>query len=448
MCILPNDLAELVGIFPEDAGSAKIEMLGGVFTVIGIMDSEGFNKYKDMDDEKLTPVDTVKEKDDLADAQDQDPRVVAAAPIETFTHLESTNVMILPYDYVRNIGGTLNSVALANFVDAQGNPRSNFLPDVEEFMTRVSLTMFVGHENKVTVYSSIGSTSLSGLGTLFIPILIAALIVLNTMMGAVYERFNEIGIYSAVGLAPNHIAALFLAEATVFATVGAVFGYLIGQVLVLVLFTQAQAQGQLLSLELNYSSLSAISSTLIVMATVFLSTLYPAKKAADMAVPDVTRKWEFPEPEGDRWVFDFPFTVGGAEVLGMYTYLTRVFESYGEGSVGDFVADYVRFTSQDMQGEPQYEINLTCWLAPYDLGISQEVALLAIPTREHNIYKIEVVINRLSGDVASWKRINRGFLNVLRKRFLVWRTIPPELKHQYADEGNRILSDTVEEAAV
>ena len=37
---------ELVGIFPEDAGTAKIEMLGGVFTVIGIMDSEEFNNTK------------------------------------------------------------------------------------------------------------------------------------------------------------------------------------------------------------------------------------------------------------------------------------------------------------------------------------------------------------------------------------------------------------------
>ena len=255
----------------------------------------------------------MKEKDDLADAQDQDPRVVAAAPIETFTHLESTNVMVVPYDYVRNIGGTLNSVAISGFRDEQGNPKTDFVPDIEEFMTRVSLTMFVGYQDKVTVYSSIGSTSLSGLGTLFIPVLIAALIVLNTMMGAVYERFREIGIYSAVGLAPNHIAALFLAEAAVFATVGAVFGYLIGQVLVLGLYEH----GLLGGLELNYSSLSAISATLIVMVTVFLSTLYPAKKAADMAVPDVTRKWEFPEPEGDNWVFDFPFTVGGAEVLGL-----------------------------------------------------------------------------------------------------------------------------------
>ncbi len=443
VCILPNDLAELVGIFPEDAGKAEVELLGNVFTVIGIVDSEAFNKYKDLDDERLTPVDMVAERDDLDDAQDQDPRIVASAPIESFNHLESTNVMILPYQYVRDMGGPLSSIAIAHFVDERGQSKDNFIPDIEEFMTRVSLTMFVGHAEGVTVYSSIGSTSLGGLAGLFVPILIAALIVLNTMMGAVYERFREIGIYSAVGLAPNHIAALFLAEAAVFATIGAVFGYLIGQVMVMLLYER----GALGGLELNYSSLSAISATLIVMATVFLSTLYPAKKAADMAVPDVTRKWEFPEPDGDRWVFDFPFTVGGGEILGMYTYLTRVFESYGEGSVGDFVADKVRFTSRDLHGEPQYEIHLTAWLAPYDLGISQQVELQAIPTGEYNIYKIEVVIHRLSGDVASWKRINRGFLNVLRKRFLVWRTIPLDVKHQYAQEGDQVLRGEAQETS-
>jgi len=444
VCILPHDLAELVSIYPEDVGSAQIKMMGQTLTVIGIIDSEAFNKFKDLDDEKLTPVDTVKEKDDLADAQDQDPRVVAAAPIETFTHLESTNTLIVPYAFVRDVGGTLNSVAISDFLDENGETKSNFVPDIEEFMARVSLTMFVGYDKNVTVYSSIGSTSLSGLGNLFIPILIAALIVLNTMMGAVYERFREIGIYSAVGLAPNHIAALFMAEAGVFATLGAVLGYLIGQTLVLTLFER----GLLGGLELNYSSLSAISATLIVMATVFLSTLYPAKKAGDMAVPDVTRKWEFPDPDGDSWIFDFPFTVGGAEVLGMYTYLTRVFESYGEGSVGDFVADHINFTSRDIEGEPEYNIGLTAWLAPYDLGISQEVELKAIPTGEYNIYRIEVIINRLSGDVASWKRINRGFLNALRKRFLVWRTIPGELKQSYAEEGRQILSGDTQEVGV
>ena len=111
--------------------------------------------------------------------------------------------------------------------------------------------------------------------------------------------------------------------------------------------------------------------------------------------------------------------------------------------MGDFVADHVKFWSEDHEGEPQYNIDLTAWLAPYDLGISQDVQLKAIPTGEHNIYKIEVVINRLSGDVASWKRINRGFLNVLRKRFLVWRTIPGDMKFNYAEDGRRVLSGEV-----
>jgi hypothetical protein len=48
--------------------------------------------------------------------------------------------------------------------------------------------------------------------------------------------------------------------------------------------------------------------------------------------------------------------------------------------------------------------------------------------------------------VASWRRINRGFLNLLRKRFLVWRTLAPELKHEYRQSGGRRLG-LIEEAA-
>jgi hypothetical protein len=80
------------------------------------------------------------------------------------------------------------------------------------------------------------------------------------------------------------------------------------------------------------------------------------------------------------------------------------------------------------------------WLAPYDLGISQDVTLDAIPTGEHNIYRVEVTLRRVSGDVASWRRINRGFLNVLRKRFLVWRTIGMAEKQGYDAQGRAILA--------
>ena len=66
------------------------------------------------------------------------------------------------------------------------------------------MTLFAGVKEagdeyiKVSIYSSLGMTSFSGMSNLFIPMLIASLIVLNTMMGSVYERFREIGIYSSV----------------------------------------------------------------------------------------------------------------------------------------------------------------------------------------------------------------------------------------------------------
>ena len=180
---------------------------------------------------------------------------------------------------------------------------------------------------------------------------------------------------------------------------------------------------------------------MVVMATVMLSTLYPAKKAADLAVPDVTRRWKIPEPKGDEWVFDFPFTMSGKEVLGMHTYLAKVFDTYTEGSTGGFVAEGVKLDARMVKDEPEYILSMRCWLAPYDLGISQDVILMAIPTGEFNIYKIELHLIRLSGDVASWKRINRGFLNMLRKRFLVWRTVPSGEKDGYQEEGKELIED-------
>ncbi|MCY3766547.1 MAG: hypothetical protein OXH06_14105 [Gemmatimonadetes bacterium] len=437
--ILPGELADLVGITGADveAGRARVRMLGVELAVVGILDSRAVDRLADMDDERPTPIDTTMETAGTSDWRNlsQDPRLMGAEPIEAFIHLDTSNTALLPYEFVIEIGGTLRSIAITDFKDAQGNPSQDVRRQIEDFMSRVALTMFVGIDDEVTVYSSIGTTSLSGIANLFIPLVIASLIVLNTMMGAVYERFREIGVYSAVGLAPSHISALFLAEAAVFATLGAAFGYLIGQALALVLYEQ----GALGGLSLNYSSLSAVSSTLLVMLAVFLSTLYPARKAEQMSVPDVTRRWQFPNPDGDDWTFDFPFTLAGSEALGMYTYLFRSFESFGEGSLGRFVSRDVRFGSNPLPAGTGYRIALRMWLAPYDLGISQDVQMVAIPTGEHDIYRIEVRIHRLSGDVNSWQRVNRGFLNDLRKLFLVWKTMPPDTKTDYARQGEAEL---------
>ena len=130
-------------------------------------------------------------------------------------------------------------------------------------------------------------------------------------------------------------------------------------------------------------------------------------------------------------------------MLALYAYLTQVFRSYGEGSIGEFVTEDVRFSvtgNGSPAAGPGLRIDLRAWLAPYDLGIAQLVRMEAVPTGDHGIYRIAMGITRLSGDTASWKRINRGFLNVLRKRFLVWRTVPAEVRQRYAAAGEQLAA--------
>jgi len=344
------------------------------------------------------------------------------------TRLESDTVIIVPYKYLIDVGGTIRSVAVKFNT-------GNFIKQIEDFMTRIESTLFVGFGQKSYVYSSTGVTALGGLGNLVVPISIAALIVLNTMMGSVFERFKEIHIYSSVGLAPVHISALFLAESCVYAIMGAIIGYLLGQVTGKIVFETGIMSG----LSLNYSSTSTVFSTVLVMATVLLSSIYPAKKAAAMAVPDITRKWIVSEPTSDDWEFLFPFTVAGFEVLALFAYLREFFSSYEEESVGNFYSKNVIFSANTTAIGEEYIITMLNWLAPFDLGVSQKVLLKALPTGEHNIYKIQVNLTRLTGDRDSWIRVNRSFLDVLRKRFLVWRTISTSIREEFKQDGINML---------
>ena len=430
VCILPTAMAKILGVDSAAAGTETVRLMGRDWLVIGLIDGDRVDQLRDLDGEGLPPVDTVKEAQKMEQMEGMDPRLQDTSSIETFSHLSANNTVFMPYQTVIDLNGRLHSMAITGFSD-----RGNLTKEVEDFVTRVAVPLFVGRDGEVRVYTSMGAASLAGIANVIVPMLIAALIVLNTMMGAVYERDREIGVYSSVGLAPSHIASLFIAEALVYATLGAVLGYLLGQSVTLYLSRHDLMGGMFM----NYSSLSAISSTVIVMATVVISTIYPARRAAAMSVPDVTRRWRFPEPEGDEWHFDFPFTIGRTDALGVCAYLHRVFGAYGEGSVGDFMTEDVSLHRESPPPgirDAAYRLDLMVWLAPYDLGVSQRVRLRTTPDEElDGIYRIEMEITRVSGDVASWKRLNTTFLNVLRKRFLVWRTVPDEMRQKYLEAG-------------
>ena len=435
VCIIPEEMAKLLKINLEEAGKAKVKLFGEEFLIIGVFDSKKFNQFKDIDDEALTPAEFMGTMEEMHGKTLQEKRgggyQAEKAKIESFLHTDGANIIILPYQQVVNSGGTIQSIAI-KFIDEK-----DLKEKIENFVSRLALTVFAGIGNNSIVYSSLSGTSFSGLTNLLIPIIVVALIVLNTMMGSVYERFREVGTYSALGLAPTHISMLFIAEACVYAIVGGICGYLLGQIIAKI-FT---VTGTLSGLTLNYSSLSAVSSTLMVMAVVFLSTIYPANKASKMAVPDVTRKWKIPAPVGDDWRFDFPFTVSEKEVLGLFVFLRNYFASYTEESIGDFYTEDTHFETFELEGreEKGYLIKMNVWIAPFDLGVSQKIELRATPTEDKGIYLIVVFINRMSGEGEDWKRLNRHFLNCLRKQFLVWRTIAEQTKEEYREEGRKFL---------
>ncbi|MEE2657933.1 MAG: FtsX-like permease family protein [Candidatus Latescibacterota bacterium] len=450
VCILPNDMIAALNIAIEDVargdGSVRIRVFGDIFTVIGVINSKRMKELKDLDDEIMTPADFAvtggqavqeiaeeeqREKQGLEDAQ---------VVIKPFVHLEPANTLLIPYHTLRNIGSgnPLQSVGV-RFYEGVDERR-----EIEEFLSRLAVTLFAGVQDegddyiKVSIYSSLGMTSLSGMANLFVPILIAALIVLNTMMGSVYERFREIGVYSSVGLAPGHIAWLFMAESCVYSVLGVVAGYLTGQITAAML----SRLDLVIGFTLNYSSLSAVLSCILVMAVVMLSTVYPSRKASQMAVPDVTRRWRLPPPNGDNWHFEFPFTVAGSDVLGLSVFLVGYFDSYSEESIGTFYTDGAKIACFDHENGEGYTIDMNIWLAPFDLGVSQHVVIRAVPEVEHNIYQVELDIERMSGEDASWRRVNQRFMNVIRKQFLIWRTVDAEAKEAYCEEGREILAAT------
>jgi len=440
VCILSQELARNCGVLKAFAAGERpvVEMLGSLLKVIGVFNDAKIDKLKDIDEEQLTPViESWKARSGAGAA-------FGGAEVYHPKRLEARRAALVPYHFVMNHGGHTYSVAI--------RPPDDVSPLAfaeAELLPRLTVPVFVAEGDRSVFISSTGAHSIGGAGNVLVPMLVAALIVLNTMLGAVYEREQEIWIYGSLGLAPVHIGSLFLAESCVFATVATVLGYVLGQVVSKVV---ASFPELLPGLELNYSSLSAVLSATFVMTVVFLSTIYPARRAGQLSVPDVERVWKFPEPQGDLLVFDFPFTVSGEHALGINMHLVRHFVEHADQSVGEFYTADTRFGARGAkEGEGSYVLTSRVWVAPFDFGISQEIELETFPAEgEVNVHETRMTLRRLSGAMDAWVKMNHRFMKGIRKQFLLWRLFTEEERSFYVSEARRHLgwSPSSGEAAV
>lgn len=435
VCIIPDGMAKKLNVAPSQVGTATVSVFGTSLRVIGIIRSNRFkNHVNDLDGESITPVDYLLMQEQQAQQQSSDRRM-SEDELREYIHLAPDSCLFVPYQYVINAGGNLRSVAIA-IPDAQ-----KVREHLDNLMQRIELNLYAGMDGHTYLCSAVGATSFKGTSDLVIPILIAAAIVLNTMLGSVYERVREIYIYSSLGLAPTHIAALFIAEASVYAILGAIAGYLVGQAMAKFLMVTNMLTG----LNLNYSSLSAVGSTAIIMATVLLSVIYPARRASQIAMPGIERRWTLPEPENDQIVMKLPFTVTGDQALGVNMFLREYLAAHADYSLGHFSTADISLTKLDPEVGEGYQLALMVWLAPYDLGVSERLLLQTVLTEDEEVYRIQAVIIRESGDESSWIRVTRNFVNMLRKQYLLWRTFPAGLKGQYGQRGLKLLAGEYEE---
>jgi hypothetical protein len=157
-------------------------------------------------------------------------------------------------------------------------------------------------------------------------------------------------------------------------------------------------------------------------------------------VPDIGASWQVGAPEGDTWTFRLPFQVHQDLSLTMVTFLHNYFAMHSEQAIGVFYTAGARIykVEEGLDGTG-YGLTFTAWLAPYDFGVSQFCRLENVPSFDEGTYEFKLTVQRLSGDIPSWRRANKVFLNHIRKQFLIWRTVRPEDRAAYQEEGERLL---------
>lgn len=282
----------------------------------------------------------------------------------------------------------------------------------------------------------------SGFADVVIPLLLGGLIIFSSLMGSIVDREREIFTYSALGLSPPDVGALFFAESAVYSVIGGMGGYLLSQVVAKCLNALGR-MGVLTPPEMNFSSLTSVLTILIVMAVVMLSTIFPALKAGKSANPGVARRWKMPAPKGNRLDFVFPFTVSEVDFTGILSFIREHFNNHSDATLGSFAARDVKLFRLPgaKNGRDAYGIEANVSLAPFDLGIFQRFRMYSSEFEIKGIDEVVVELERIGGTPAAWIRSNRAFADELRQQFLLWRSLPIETIEHYREETQKTLGN-------
>jgi len=412
-------VAELLKVQP----GATVLVKGQRLTVGPLVNASAFAAMRDMDSSSIIPVDYAQMQGTQA-ATEQSPEDLLTEQ-GTWANLPTDSVVITGAKNTLKAGG---KPTVVTFYTRDAEQAALIAEDLARMLDKrpVLATRADG------VYRHIQGTvvAASGVGDLLFPILLGGLVIFGTMLGSVADREKEIYTFSALGLAPPHVASLFFAEALVYSVIGGMGGYLIAQGTMKVL-TVLASFGLLQVPEMNYSSTNAIVTILIVMATVLVSAIFPAIKASRSANPGLLRSWRPPAPKDDVYDIVFPFTVSEYDLTGVVSFLKEHFNNFSDTGLGAFMAKDAKLLTY-----PDRSLGLSAHLAlaPFDLGVTQQFELRSAPSEIKGIDEVKIRLIRKSGQPKDWVRLNKALFNDLRTQFLLWRSLPRETMEMYRQE--------------
>ncbi len=446
--LLEEKMAQQLGM--DDNTVKQVSLWGMPFTVIGTFSASLLEDAVDLDGEPLTPVTFPEEASrDVSEVEQE--AMESGDDIRSFQsryrHIPASQTAFIPAQTLLALGGNLKSVA----IKPEANTNTNTL--AKQLVDRFSLSIFAGEKDGVWLYSPSNTMQYSGVPNIIIPLLISICIVLNTMISSVYERKNEIAVYTSVGLAPSHVSFLFVAEALALAVISVVLGYLVAQVSAAFLSTTTYWQG----ITVNYSSLSGVAAMLLVIIVVLVSVIYPSRVAAKIAIPDVKRSFQLPKPIDNTISVTLPFYMKYEEHESIGGFIFNYLSGHQDISHGLFSTGPVNLVFscatvaeiKQMILHAENPSDLHCmhirskvWLAPFDFGIMQEVDIQFCPAVQSDKYlEIQITLERQAGEMGMWQRINTSFLHDIRKQLLVWRSLDEEAHEQFRNKLREAMNN-------
>jgi hypothetical protein len=437
---LPPAVSDLLRVKPGD----PLRVGGRVCQFAGAFDADALTRFTQIDRSSIFPVDyTDKSLGDqeraLANSPDQARIIEGANRSSDSTYLPCLSANQIALVHSRSLlRPDARLVALSVYPDAS----SDLLSLAERLCRTCWAPVYATLPDGVHRLYFTTLVATAGLGNLLIPILLGGLIVLGTMLGSVADRAKEIQAFSALGLAPAHIGMLFFAESAVYAVVGGLGGYTLAQTVSVATAWIGRHTGLSLP-EMNYSSNNAIFAILVVMATVMLSTAYPARRGARSANPGVARFWRLPRPDGDNWEFTFPFTVSEHDIQGVISFLYEHFQTFHDCSLGVFLAE----DTQVRRDGRSLVLTSRVATAPFDLGVTETFALSSLPSEIEGVDDVRISIRRLSGTPGDWRRTNKPFIADLRRQFLIWRSLTADTMEHYRQRTRTLIEGSEEGTA-